>query len=312
MDDKDLFIKLDSEEIFQNNIETSEEEDIDEEEDIENNKHITLKVIVAIIIITGIIFGITKKIVYKTEEQESEQIIVPSIRYECEQGYELLYNQCEKTITIDANKNYYCSADYQIVDNKCIKYEYTNATKEYEPCPENYTEGYGKCVYEYPVVEPTYDYVCPANTMSKHNTCYMLSHTGSPTKFFDGSNQCLSMGRARWYEIRNNTCYYYLDVGKTKTNPKCPENYFYNNSGCYRIDEFNQKYKYTCPNGYSLDSNNNCTKTSTQAIKVNYWCEDGYILSESKCIKTETIAPKEIYTCPNNYILEYNLCKKIK
>lgn len=302
MDDKDLFINLNSEKKFQSNTENKE--------DVGNNKHVTFKVIILIIIILGIIFGIIKKNIYK-----AEQLIAPNISYECEQGYELLYNQCSKTIIKDTNEKHYCSTGYQMIDNECIKYEYVNATKEYEPCPKNYTERYGRCVYEYPVVEPTYDYVCPPNTISKHNTCYLLSHTGTPTKIL-GSYQCLNMGKTNWYEIRNNTCYYYLDVGKIEANPKCPENYFYLSSpglkGCHRIDEFEQTYKYVCPNEYNLDSNNICVKVSIQAKKVDRWCEEGYVLSENKCIKTETITPKTIYTCPKNYIYENNICKKIK
>lgn len=328
MDDKDLFINLDNEELFQNNIESSEEdideaediesneEDIDEEKDIKSKKYIIFIVIIAIIIIVGITFGIIKTI-NKHNETENEKIIVPSIRYECEQGYELLYNECSKTTTIDANKNYYCSADYQMINNKCVKYEYTTATKEYEPCPENQFEGYHKCYYRYPVIEPTYEYDCPSNSTKINNNCYMLTNTFNAIKTYDGGYQCSPVAISDWYELKGTLCYYYIKVNKTLTNAKCPENYFYNDSsamekGCHRIDEYDQKYKYTCPNGYSLDSNNNCITTSTQAIKVEYWCEDGYILSENKCIKTETIAPKTIYTCPTNYINENDICKKIK
>lgn len=326
MDDKDLFIKLDSEEIFQNNIETSEEEDIDEE-DIENNKHITLKVIIIIIILTTTIFFIIKNL----NSHNNSTTNNTNISYKCPEEYELINNKCHKTIYTSVNIEYYCTDGYNIKNDKCIKTEYSDYYITDWYCPEGYTlekkEDSNLC-YKTTTVSPETQYYCingytlldnkcVLNTISSPSIEYLCS--AMPMGFYDNSKGlCIYASTstsctypAYVYQRFNNN--YVQCASKPKEIKGCPSGTEKINGNCISKQEYYAFSVDLCPNGdYKINENRTlCTKI--EVVKPTYKIRcgaKGYTLQNNYCVKTITKDADKNNYCTEEYELKDNKCIK--
>lgn len=330
MDDKDLFINLDNEELFQNNIE-SNEEDIEEEEDIENNKHITLKVIIAIIIITGILILIVKEINFNNKNYDT--ITNTNISYKCPEEYELINNKCRKTIYTSVNIEYYCDDGYNInKDNKCTKTEYSDYYITDWYCPEGYTlekkEDSNLC-YKTTTVSPETQYYCingytlldnkcVLNTISSPSVEYICSAMPSLISYYDNSKGiCIYSATTSctypayvYQKINNN---YVQCASKPQIIKSCPSGTEKINDNCISKQEYYAFSVELCPNAdYEInESRTLCTKTEVTKPTHKIRCgENGYILQNNYCIKTITKDGNKKNYCTEGYELKDNKCIK--
>ncbi|MBQ8681592.1 MAG: serine/threonine protein kinase [Bacilli bacterium] len=85
-------------------------------------------------------------------------------------------------------------------------------------------------------------------------------------------------------------------------NKKCDAGYVNKNGSCV-------KGYYYCDNGYSLNKDNKCQKT-TESIdaRVNAYCDDDYILNGDYCVKSDTKEPKMAYQCATGFTLNGTKC----
>ena len=277
----------------------------------------------------------------KCGEEEQSKTYDVTFEENTSDGEATILYELQRTV---ATSRYTCPEGYINSGRYCIgesTTETVSATPIYRVIPEkNKPAIYKSSDTNYEYIDPiatagTITYRCSSGYTLSGNKCTREVDAGYRTENIYSCPNGGTLSGAR--------CVFTLSSSNTST---CPSGYYKRTEGssviCYRYEaaKKTEKKNYFCASGYTLTSNNKCTKT-IDAIVVddgtNYSCPNGYTergsgkslicykettseayyyceksdatLQGDRCItpaKTEFVS----YSCPSGYTLEGNTCYK--
>ncbi len=212
--------------------------------------------------------------------------------YSCPNGGTLNGDKCVTSATPTTVEAQYKCSSGTLVNDKCL---ITKSSKE--TCKTGKYDSIKKMCYT------TYE---ATTTYSEWEFAYYVTFSKKtpPTN----SNTALYV---RYEELENGTVKY-KKFKRNKISNNCNSNDVYQNGKCRHYNSNDKKY--TCPDGYTLTSSNECTKQVAAKLvsRAKLSCPSGYKLYGNRCLlikdaKSQKVTKK---TCPTGYTLTSNICVK--
>ncbi len=172
--------------------------------------------------------------IYNEEKQENK-----------EPSQKVTITTNKNTLSIPAEKEYYCESGYTLNEDKCSKTITKDAvSKETIECAGDYNETYNICH-----VYTTYDFsdqaskYCTENNLTNRETCCKAIEGTYNTS---ASDWCTK-------KVRKSI------TPQKKITYSCEKGWKLNDTKCEQTTTISSKYKYVCPNNYTL-ANDICLK----------------------------------------------------